>query len=182
MQTPVFSICSRSETQHPERGWSIFPRQCHYLQRKRVFQFWFQKSKKEQPWQAALKFAPFRRKPQQQYPLTIIYSQQVILLPNTPFKMCNTFFYQHWVLNPVSPLSGQRPAFSKRLARLRNAQGQSKPEIQAGLFLPCITVKCGRTQLVSLLICVRAEDSVFHPSALRLSPLKNHPIDQMFLR
>lgn len=49
-------------------------------------------------------------------------------------------------------------------------------------FLPHTTIKCGRTHLVKPLIHVRAEDTIIHSFALRLSPLKNHPIDKMFLR
>lgn len=80
-----------------------FPKAVPLSGEKKVFQFWFQKSEKKQPQRAFLKFTPFRLKPQQQYPLTIIYSQKVILLPNMPFKTCNTSSYQHWVLNLVSP-------------------------------------------------------------------------------
>lgn len=158
----------------PREHMKHFPKALHYLGRKRGFQFWFQKSEKEKPWQAALKSAPFRRKPQQQHLLTIIYSQQAILLSNTPFKMCSTFFYQPWVLNLMSPSIRTEASLPRGwLVWGMHKDGQNL-KFKLGFF--CLTQRKMWQNTVSLLICVRAEDSVFHFSELRLSPWKIIPL------
>lgn len=124
------SVGSRSQAEHRKRGWSVFPTQWHYLWRKTVLQFWFQKSKKEWTWQVALKFAPFRRKPQQQYPLTFIYTQQVVLFSNTLIEMCSTFSYQHWVLNTVSLSIRTQASFLRESGLCEKYTGMVKHEIQ----------------------------------------------------